>query len=105
MADQRPYICRKLKQMNETQEPVWITIGDRRCLVAPFDPWSEDWPLWNQGYFLTKNKGGYHIHWVMERQGRAWTSKHPGGRAFYMSLDNILGHIQEIFPPCPWISV
>lgn len=90
MKDIRPYICRKLKEMRETQQPVWVSFKTKRYKIVPFDPWTDPWPEWNQGCFLVKYQGKYHVSWVLERQGRAWVNQR-----FYISLRNILARIEE----------
>lgn len=96
MKDIRPYICAKLKEMREQNKPVWISYHGFRYKCVPFDPWEEGWPIFNQGWFLVKNKGRYFISYVIERQGRAYTNLYGGSTPFYMSLDNVLARV--VFP-------
>ncbi|MEO5366983.1 MAG: hypothetical protein H7831_11685, partial [Magnetococcus sp. WYHC-3] len=98
MKDIRPYICKKLKEMHESGKPVWIGINGRRYLIGLFDPWSEDWPLFDQGWFLTKKKGRYFISYVCERQGRAQVSRCPGDCYSFQSLNSILAIVLEVHP-------
>lgn len=98
MKDIRPYICRKLKEMRESGKPVWIGKDGRRYLIAPFDPWGDDWPLWGQGWFLIKGAGRYHISWVHERCGRVQISQRPHEHPVYASPDNVLAIVLEIHP-------
>lgn len=104
MADIRPYIARKLREMRETGEPVWVSIKGKRCKCVPLvDVWElgnmDDIALTYGGWFLVKNKGKYHAAWVKERAGRAYTFLDTtSAMPFYMSLENILARIEEIHP-------
>lgn len=103
MKDIRPHIAAKLKQMRESDEPVWIGMDNRRFQIASIDVnceigSPEDIHMQSGLWCLIKDKGRYRVVWVAERQGRAWVGKNPWSCRRYMSLDCILAKVVQIHP-------
>ncbi len=89
MSKKRQLVVDKLKEMRVSGEPVWVTIGEDRCLIRPVK--AED----HLGGFnvVLKNRGRIKTVWLSDKDGLK-TFPHTGP-TFHVNPKNILAIVVE----------
>jgi hypothetical protein len=91
MKDIRPYICQKLKDMEASGDPVWISLGNYRYKVRPYN-WETD-EFYGGLLCLVTHKSYYKVITITEKDG-IWTND-LGPRRYHFPLEKIKAIIIE----------